>query len=173
MMRDRGYTVSDNTMNQSFEDFVAQFKNREALNMLFQKPSDPKSENVLKPLDMIDLEQKILVYYPEEDKVGASYIKKIALKMCDLQVTNAVVILKNSTNLAKKEIESLKPCILELFTQDELMYNITHHDLVPKHQILPLEKRAELLLKYKIKEHQLPKILCSDPVARYLGVRKG
>ena len=35
------------------------------------------------------------------------------------------------------------------------------------------EEKSILLKRYKIKENQLPKILTTDPVARYLGLRKG
>lgn len=30
-----------------------------------------------------------------------------------------------------------------------------------------------MLTKYRIQEHQLPKILHADPIARYFGVTKG
>ena len=39
MLRDRGYTVSDQSYNQSLEDFKRGYNNsRESLNMLFTKP---------------------------------------------------------------------------------------------------------------------------------------
>ena len=39
MLRDRGYTVSDQSYNQCFEDFKKGYNNsRESLNMLFTKP---------------------------------------------------------------------------------------------------------------------------------------
>ena len=45
--------------------------------------------------------------------------------------------------------------------------------MVPKHSILNEEDRANLLKKYKVKENQLPKILCDDPIARYFGAKRG
>lgn len=36
----------------------------------------------------------------------------------------------------------------------------------------PAEK-AELLARYKLKDHQLPRIQLKDPVARYLGLTRG
>ncbi len=53
------------------------------------------------------------------------------------------------------------------------MVNITKHSYVPQHILLTDEEKNILLRRYKIKENQLPKILTTDPVARYLGLRKG
>ena len=60
-----------------------------------------------------------------------------------------------------------------MFNQEELMVNITEHDLVPKHRVLNQEEKTELLKKYRVKEYQLPKIQVEDPIGRYFGIRKG
>ena len=60
-----------------------------------------------------------------------------------------------------------------MFLQEELLVNITYHELVPKHSVLQDTEKAELLKRYRAKESQLPKIQCEDPVARYFGVRRG
>jgi DNA-directed RNA polymerase I, II, and III subunit RPABC1 len=45
--------------------------------------------------------------------------------------------------------------------------------LVPKHIALSDEEKKTLLQRYRLKDNQLPKILISDPVARYLGLKRG
>ena len=60
-----------------------------------------------------------------------------------------------------------------MFIQDELLVNITKHELVPKHMVLTDAEKSELLKRYRAKAEQLPKIQCQDAVARYFGVRKG
>ena len=50
--------------------------------------------------------------------------------------------------------------------------NITHHEFVPKHIILTNEEQEELLEKYSSTINKLPKILKTDPVARYYGMKQ-
>ena len=63
--------------------------------------------------------------------------------------------------------------IIDKFQEAELLVNITHHELVPPHELLIPAEKKELLDRYKLKDSQLPRILQSDPVARYLGLRRG
>ena len=48
--------------------------------------------------------------------------------------------------------------MFEIFIMEELMVNITHHMLVPKHSVITPNEKAELLKRYRAKENQLPKI---------------
>ena len=89
---------------------------------------------------------------------------------------------------AKQALEDMAPKYnLERFMEQELMINITEHELVPKHAVLTETEKKELLLwvivydfshsncfsRYKLKDQQLPRIQKSDPVARYFGLARG
>ena len=78
------------------------------------------------------------------------------------------------TSQAKQKIDEINSVLqIQCFNISELIVNITEHSYVPKHILLNDEEKSKLLNRYRIKESQLPKILTTDPVARYLGLRRG
>ncbi|KAF5659251.1 DNA-directed rna polymerase iii subunit rpabc1 [Fusarium heterosporum] len=75
---------------------------------------------------------------------------------------------------ARKSLASVESLAkIECFLEDDLLVNITHHELVPKHVLLSREEKTALLKRYRLKETQLPRLLQKDPVARYLGLKRG
>ena len=63
--------------------------------------------------------------------------------------------------------------LVEHFRDEELLVDITEHELVPEHVVLTDEEKAVLLARYKLKDTQLPRIQHGDPVARYFGISRG
>lgn len=63
---------------------------------------------------------------------------------------------------------------IQIFTLDQLQYNILEHSFVPKHIKLNSSEKKELFEKYNItKDKQLPQISQFDPVARAIFLRPG
>lgn len=64
---------------------------------------------------------------------------------------------------------------IQIFDIKELQFNITKHKLVPKHELVTDQKEVDTILKnYNLKsKYQLPIILRSDPVAKYLNLKNG
>jgi DNA-directed RNA polymerase subunit H (RpoH/RPB5) len=64
--------------------------------------------------------------------------------------------------------------MLQIFYIDELRYNPLTHRLVPKHEKLSEADAKKMMDLYKIKsKSQLPVILKTDPVSKWLGLRHG
>eukprot|EP01132_Coremiostelium_polycephalum_P004121 gene4121-5157_t len=166
MLGDRGYLVGQADSDLTKEGFKAKYNaegSRKALMIFLVKKDDPA-----------DL---IYVFFPDDPKVGVKPIREYVTQMKDKQVNRAIIVVQqNITPFAKQalaEFSQAKKIILEQFSEAELLVNITHHTLVPKHILLTKEEKLELLSRYKMKETQLPRIQINDPIARYYGLQRG
>lgn len=83
---------------------------------------------------------------------------------------NKIIIVKD---ISKKALENAVTNFLntEIFLEKELMINIVDHIFVPKHRILTKEETDKFYEEYSLKRSQIPKILKSDPVARYYNMK--
>ncbi|QQG39813.1 MAG: DNA-directed RNA polymerase subunit H [Candidatus Aenigmatarchaeota archaeon] len=50
---------------------------------------------------------------------------------------------------------------------------VSEHSMVPKHEIMGKEEKADLLKKFNVSEQQLPKISANDPAAKEIGAKAG
>ena len=57
--------------------------------------------------------------------------------------------------------------------EEKRQVNLFESDLVPKHEILSGEDKAELLEKHNIMLKQLPRIREEDPVVKIMNAKKG
>ena len=62
---------------------------------------------------------------------------------------------------------------VEIFKISELLFNVTHHVLTPKHSRMTNEEQKEVLEFYRAEKKDLPKISVNDPVAKYYGMKIG
>ena len=92
-------------------------------------------------------------------------------------MTNVILVskggLSSSAEKTIREVNAQARIYVEHFLDAELLIDITEHELVPTHEVLTEDEKETLLARYKLREHQLPKIQSFDPVARYFGLRKG
>lgn len=63
----------------------------------------------------------------------------------------------------------------QVFQISELMFNVSRHSLVPKHEVMRDEAEIkDMFTRYHVKgKSQLPAIHQSDPMAKYLGLVPG
>lgn len=169
MCADRGYLVSDSELSQSLDDFKQQFGDR---------PSNgrpQKSDLDILVANMNDTSDQMYVFFCDVAKAGIKPIKSYLQRMETDGVSRAVIVVQEGmTPSAKQALTDVAPrYILQMFTEAEMLVNITEHKLVPKHVILTSQEKQDLLTKYKVTDKQLPKLKMNDPVARYYGLKRG
>jgi len=163
LLHKRGYNVPVDDLEMSAETFLARFGDfpgRENLTILVAKRDDA--------------ENRMFVFFPESD-VGVPQCKTYAQRMRDDSVRSAILVINGKfSNFAKLSLAELSPALsIEHFRDEELMVDITEHELVPEHQLLTPQEKSALLERYKLKESQLPRIQMGDPIARFYGLKRG
>lgn len=92
-------------------------------------------------------------FYTDEPKVGVKYVRQLV----DVEKDGVIIVShEGPTSCTRKTFESA----VEFFTIKELLYNVTKHALVPKHEAINE-------LPNDITKEQLPKILRTDPIVRF------
>ncbi|XP_002133816.3 DNA-directed RNA polymerases I, II, and III subunit RPABC1-like [Drosophila pseudoobscura] len=169
MSHDRGYLVTSAELDQTVEQFTELFGDkpseqrpmRSDLTMLLSHADDPKN--------------RMLVFFPEEPKVAVKTIKAYAHRMEGEGIHRAILVVRDClTPPAKQSIMAMAPLyIMEQFLESELTINVTKHELVPQHVVLSDVEKKQLFRCYRLKESQMMRMLSSDPVARYYGLKPG
>uniref|UniRef100_A0A671PDR2 DNA-directed RNA polymerases I, II, and III subunit RPABC1 n=1 Tax=Sinocyclocheilus anshuiensis TaxID=1608454 RepID=A0A671PDR2_9TELE len=166
LCHDRGYLVTQDELDQTLDEFRSQFGD---------KPSEGRPRRT--DLTVLvahndDPTDQMFVFFPEEPKVGIKTIKMYCQRMQEENITRAIIVVQmGMTPSAKQSLVDMAPkYILEQFLQQELLINITEHEVRKLHlNTFSLNQ----LLSSKLKESQLPRIQAGDPVARYFGLKRG
>jgi DNA-directed RNA polymerase subunit H (RpoH/RPB5) len=94
--------------------------------------------------------------------------------------TNYIIVFEELTTADNKLLVTFDKILnkidglLSVFMFSDLHFNPTKHHLVDKHTKLTKDEIKDLMALYNIKSKtQLPIILKSDPIARWLGIRPG
>ena len=118
----------------------------------------------------------IWVEFCPDKSVGIKQTRNFAHFLQEQNMTNGIFITQEQPNAAAlRAFDALHELGMkaEHFKEEDLLVNITRHELVPTHILLSDEEKKTLLDRYRLRESQLPRIQNADPVARYLGLRKG
>ena len=141
MLYDRGYNVDQVELDTKLEDFklemcVGGHANREQMYIYKTKINNPND--------------KVMVFFPQEPKVGALPLKAIYEKMKREDVYHAIMVAQEGlTSFTKQGVIRMAaeapPRVVEVFCDKDLLINITKHMLVPKHTVLTKTEKAQLL----------------------------
>ncbi|KAK2366733.1 DNA-directed RNA polymerases II and IV subunit 5A [Trifolium repens] len=164
MLRDRNYLVPDSDVNMSIQEFKAKFgedMRRGDLDMMKTNKDDPSD--------------KINVFFSDSTKLGVKAVTTFRDRMLKDNVHRGILVLQNQvSSQGRRELMNFYTKVrIEIFMEDELLVNITKHELVPKHQVLTDAEKKDLLKTYTCQQTQLPKMLITDPVAKYYGLERG
>ncbi|KAI1461424.1 RPB5 subunit of DNA-directed RNA polymerase [Annulohypoxylon moriforme] len=185
MVQDRGYELADTEVNMSLEMFKNIYCNIDGSvlrsKLKFSARPSPEMIKKMTPIATAAIPDPkpdvgtIWVEFLDEDQLGADQMRRFG-KFCahENHHTGILVSHVSVSPSAKKEIAKFAQWTsIEWFLEEDLLINITHHELVPRHVVLSKAEKAALLKRYRLKETQLPRILQKDPVAKYFGMKRG
>jgi DNA-directed RNA polymerase I, II, and III subunit RPABC1 len=185
MLRDRGYSVYNGGEQDEKEytniDITMKYeKFKESYGKSGKKSSEINRDTLEFFTSKVEeIGDQIFVGFASAVKIGVKEINSYQMKMKEAKVKRGILVIQTNPKVpssqAMKAIENLshKGYIIELFKEAELLVNITEHVLVPKHVPLALEEKEALMKRYKLKDHQLPRMLVTDPISRYYGLSRG
>jgi DNA-directed RNA polymerase I, II, and III subunit RPABC1 len=107
------------------------------------------------------------------DKLNNDEIHSHISQLQEDEIKHGLLIYEGVPTPAVKGVIANLPALginIELFHADDLQFNITKHELVPKHSCLGREEAKEFKQKYGT---NIPSMLRSDAVSRFLDFRKG
>jgi DNA-directed RNA polymerases I, II, and III subunit RPABC1 len=90
-------------------------------------------------------------------------------------ILNEKLTTTNMKSITELEKQLEKPLNIEVFELKEVMFNITKHVLVPKHEVIrDQDKISKIVEDYNVKSvHHFPVILKTDPISKYYGIKPG
>lgn len=175
MMDLRGYQT-DKYNNYSSKELDIMLKNM-----------DKKLNYNNMPLDMIfdhiDTDKQCVLKYIIS-RVRVSNLKTLITELIEYELVKPY---DDIIFIVKDKINNLEPfynlfnsflktnkIFIQIFSIDNLIRNITNHELVPKMRIVSEKEKEEIKKKYNIETNSnLPLILKSDPAAMFYGVKSG
>uniref|UniRef100_A0AAY4EJU2 DNA-directed RNA polymerases I, II, and III subunit RPABC1 n=1 Tax=Denticeps clupeoides TaxID=299321 RepID=A0AAY4EJU2_9TELE len=125
LCHDRGYLVTQDELDQTLDEFKSQFGD---------KPSEGhprRTDLTVLVAHNDDPTDQMFVFFPEEPKVGIKTIKMYCQRMQEENITRAIIVVQmGMTPSAKQSLVDMAPkYILEQFLQQELLINITEHEV--------------------------------------------
>jgi len=156
MLGDRKYQIPSEIKDLNIQHFMAQYENNE--------------------IDIV-LDNMYVRFFEEDKSFAKNDLKNNYAEIVEENgdTINVIIIIKDKiASAVKTELGKNIYSNLEIFTHNELIFNITKNYLVPKHILLNEEEKQEVYNKYNMKNNDhFQQILVTDPVAKYYAMRVG
>ena len=174
MLRDRGYDVPKDVTEIPFSEFQERSTKRGMIDLYGERTGEDKDRiyvkffysNSSRKMSPSSLDKETsLIAGATTDSDNYKGDPRIIFVTEEPPQSNVELILKNTY-----------PNV-EVMTYNQLQINPTLHRSVPKHELVPRAEEAAILEKYnclrKNVGKEFPRILSSDPIARWYGMRSG
>ncbi|KAI4164481.1 MAG: hypothetical protein LQ342_001794 [Letrouitia transgressa] len=185
MCADRGYELAEEEVRISLDEFHDKFTDpngipdRKKMNFSARPTAAMMAKHtpISTPKDPAPAPQigTVWVEFASDASIGIKQMRAFVHHISEHKFHTGIMVTRSSITSAALKIKSAigNNQHIETFQEQDLLVNITHHELVPKHVLLSAEEKKKLLERYRLKETQLPRIQVTDPVARYLGLKRG
>lgn len=114
--------------------------------------------------------ERLFIFFNTGDKLNIDSVKSYVEILEEEKAKHAIIIYNNITPVAKKSIDNVFDMTIELFSLEEVQYNITTHKWVPPHSRVPENEANQIKEKFG---KNIPSILKTEPVCRFFGFKKG
>jgi len=159
MLADRGHVIPDEIKDVSHDEFNAMCDN-DATEFYIKGDNDI-----------------FVFFYTKQKLFGKKELKEIVETTKETyndEIKILFIVNKHNHSAVEKEISNPLYNNVEYFTNKQMTFNITKNYLVPKHELLNTEEKAEILRKYKSKTIDIfPIMFKTDPIARYYRMKDG
>jgi len=163
MLQDRGNLIPEEVSIVNFEQFSIKF---DTDNIDIFINDEIKNKKIYVHFN-INLNKK----FGKSDLVET--LKKVVGTYKDENINLILLLREKENSTVTKELERKQYENVEIFLKKNMVFNITHHIYVPKHIVLNDEESEEIVSKFNTPKIKFPKILKSDPVARYFALKSG
>lgn len=114
---------------------------------------------------------EIIVFFSDSPKFNVKNIQSYITSMDDMGIFHAIIIYNDGvTSFTRKAIEQSLEMTFELFSVDDLQYNITKHKLQPKFEKLDDDEAVKFKAKYGTR---FSIMRGDDPISNFYAYQKG
>ena len=118
---------------------------------------------------------RLVTFFSTSSKLGLKDVRQVEERMTEMRISHATVVLQGGVTPPAKAhvVDKMRAqgYVVELFLLAELQFDLMEHHLVPKHRLLLPKEREAMFEKYGA--NNLPRMLLTDPVSRYFGLKRG
>ena len=176
MLDDRGYEPLETPMKKN--TWISRY-----LGYLSELEDNSNDVDVFTVIDNMSLlfkrgKKQLLVYFhPLDSKIAQSDMNYVHNLMSKKKAQHLIIVANNRATPKVSSVLGILGHHAQLFSDDELVFNVTRHQLVPKHICVTGEEREKVIKNYamlpdgKIHLDLLPAMFTSDAVAKYYNFK--